>query len=120
MPTHWGTALFLALSGYSGAFSQGLSQGLTLDTLIRMGIRNNPDLLVSRQEGEVLASDTLAATALKNPFMSFEAGYNVTEPGKPKASVRLSKEFQPGAHPSIRVLQSGHGDEATIAKDPGT
>jgi outer membrane protein, heavy metal efflux system len=92
MRTSWGIRIFLALSGYTGAFSQGL----LLDSLIHMGIRNNPDLLVSMQEGEVAASDTLTATAFKNPVLDFEAGYNVTDPGKPKATVRLSKEFQPG------------------------
>ena len=84
--------MLLALSGCTGAYSQGL----TMDSLIRMGIRSNPDLLVSRGEGEAVASDTLAASATKNPDLSFEAGYNVTDPSKPKAIVRLSQEFQPG------------------------
>ena len=92
MRTYWGIWIFPALFSCTVAFSQGL----TLDSLIRMGIRNNPDLLVSKLEGEVTASDTLAAAVFNNPTLGFEAGYNVTDPSKPKASVRLSKEFQPG------------------------
>jgi cobalt-zinc-cadmium efflux system outer membrane protein len=61
-----------------------------------MGIRNNPDLLVSQEEGRVVASDTVFPSVLKNPALAFEVGYNVTEPSKPKAVVRLSKEFQSG------------------------
>ena len=92
MRISWGIGMFLLLSPGTEAHSQGLS----LDSLIRMGLRNNPDLLVGRDEGGIAASDTLSATSYNNPSLAFEVGYNVTDPAKPKASVRLSKEFQSG------------------------
>ncbi len=92
MRATWRIGMFLSLFGYSGSFSQGLS----LDSLIHLGIIHNPDLFVSLGEGEVVASDTLAASPLLYPNLGLEAGYNVNDPGKPKASLRLSQEFKPG------------------------
>lgn len=100
MRTYWGIGIFLGLSLSLFHGTAAFSKDLTLDSLIRMGIRNNPDLLVSKLEGEVTASDTLAAVVFNNPTLGFEAGYNVTDPGKPKASVRLSQEFRPGLRSS--------------------
>lgn len=89
----WGIGTLLALScTIQGTFAQGLS----LDSLIRIGLRNNPDLLVAREEVNVAGADTLAAIA-RNPELGLEAGYNLTNPGSPNASARLSQEFQSGA-----------------------
>ncbi len=92
MRNFWGVGVFLVILGYAESFSQGL----TLDSLVALGLRNNPDLLTTQVEGDVVASDTLATTVYRNPTLGFEAGYNWTDPAKPKAGVRLSKEFQPG------------------------
>lgn len=92
MRNFWGVGIFLVIIGYAESFSQGL----TLDSLVILGLRNNPDLLITQVEGDVVASDTLASTVFRNPNLSFEAGYNLTDPAKPKAGARLSKEFQPG------------------------
>ncbi|MEO6097406.1 MAG: TolC family protein [Fibrobacteria bacterium] len=115
MRINWGAGLLLAASGWAFA------QGTDLETLIRAGARNNPDLRVHRAETEGIASDTLSGTASPNPVLGFDAGYNVNEPSRPKASLRLSQEFQPGlrhrknraAHASLAAdLQSMRSVEA--------
>ena len=78
------------------AASQAFSQGLALDSLVRMGIRSNPDLLVFMDENEGIASDTLAATVSKNPHLEMDAGYNLTRPDRPKGAAWISKEYQVG------------------------
>lgn len=95
-----GCALFLS----TGAFSQGLG----LDSLIRMGVRGNPDLLLSQEESESLAGDTLAATIPVNPRLELEAAYNPSDPGRPKASVRISREYRPGVRKELyRASKAG-------------
>ncbi|MDQ3001890.1 MAG: TolC family protein [Fibrobacterota bacterium] len=86
----WHAALLLFAS------TVGFSQGLTLDSLVRMGIRSNPELLVSLEENEEIASDTLFATIPKNPHLEVDAGYNLSRPDRPKAGARISREFQVG------------------------
>jgi cobalt-zinc-cadmium efflux system outer membrane protein len=99
----WRIGFTIAAFGWTTVFPQDIS----LDSLVRMGIRNNPEFLVSREESEVAASDTLNSTIFRNPELSLEAGYNVTDPGKPKAAVRLAKDFQPGVRNNqYRVSQA--------------
>jgi cobalt-zinc-cadmium efflux system outer membrane protein len=76
----------------------GLSRGfgLSLDSLLAMALRNNPDLAASRQGTVVAAQDTLLPRVLENPVISAEAMHNLTEPGKPKTGFRISQEFRPG------------------------
>jgi cobalt-zinc-cadmium efflux system outer membrane protein len=88
--TTWGTAFLLAASGLAAA------QGTDLAELLHAGARNNPDLLVHRAEGEGIAGDSLSATTSPNPVLGLEAGYNVNDPSRPMASLRLSQEYRPG------------------------
>lgn len=89
----FGFALFLS----TGAFSQGLG----LDSLIRMGIRDNPELLLSREESESAAADTLAATVPPNPHLELEAAFDPASPDRPKASVKISREYRPGVRKGL-------------------
>jgi outer membrane protein, heavy metal efflux system len=79
-------------------FSSGVvfSQGLTLDSLVQIGIGNNPDLLASEEEYEESASDTLRSTIPPNPYLEIDAGYNLANPNRPKGGARISREFQYG------------------------
>jgi outer membrane protein, heavy metal efflux system len=90
MHTVWGIA-FLALTT-----TRVFSQGIALDSLIRMALRGNPDLDVAREEYSAAATDTLATRLAVNPVLGLEAGYNLTAPARPKASVKISREFQAG------------------------
>ncbi len=82
---------FLMVSG-SGAL--GFSKGLALDTLIKSALKNNLDLKVMVDEGDLLSSDTLGVFLKNNPELEVEAGYNFNHPNEPKISARISKEFQ--------------------------
>lgn len=78
------------------AAAQARVFALSLDTLLALAIRNNPDLAASRQGSVSAAQDTLLPRVLDNPVLSAEAMHNVSEPDKPKAGFRLSQEFRPG------------------------
>jgi cobalt-zinc-cadmium efflux system outer membrane protein len=90
--------------------AEGSAQGLTLDSLIGSGLRNNADLNLFRAGTEATAIDTLAATISPNPHFEAEAGYNLTDPGRPKAGAKFSREYQPG----VRSNQS-HASAARLA-----
>lgn len=77
------------------ALSQG--QGLDLPQLVQMGLENNRDIQLRRQEWESTSLDTLSITTAVNPHLEIEAMHDATEVGKASGSVRLSREFQPGA-----------------------
>jgi|GEM_PF-5725348 len=85
-------ALVMGLTAAAGAFAQGI----TLDSLIRSGLRNNAELNLFRARAEAAAIDTLNATIQPNPHFEAEAGYNLTDPASPKGGAKLSREFQPG------------------------
>ncbi len=78
------------------AASQVFPSGFSLDSLIHLGLRNNPELEAARQEAVVAAQDTLTARVLSNPTLSLEALHNLSDVAKPKTGVRLSQEFRPG------------------------
>jgi len=86
------------------------SQGLNLDSLIQLGWRQNLNVLVSKEETQVVAMDTVAARIRKNPEVDFQANYNVAEPSKPKASVWLSNEFQGGLRHYQYLVAKTHSD----------
>ena len=88
----WRFGFASALLAVSGAFPQGL----TLDTLIQLGLRNNPDLLLYQVEIEGIASDTLSASLRPNPRLEIDLGHNLTHPDQPTAGTRISREFQSG------------------------
>jgi outer membrane protein, heavy metal efflux system len=82
--------------------------GFSLDSLLALALRNNPDLAASRQGSVVAAQDTLLPRMLDNPVLSAEAMHNLSEPGKPKAGFRLSQEFRPGYRAAQgRLAKSG-------------
>ncbi len=76
------------------------AQGITLDSLLYLGLRKNPNLATFKGETDVVASDTLLASTPRNPELGIEVGYNLTDPGKPKASAKVSKDFQLGVRHS--------------------
>lgn len=74
----------------------GLGQGLNLEELIRAGLENNSERKVQIQEVNSLSMDTLNTSTAVNPHLEVEARHNLTEPDRPSAGIRLSREFQPG------------------------
>lgn len=92
----FGFAMFLS--------TEAFSQGIGLDSLIRMGISGNPDLLLSREESESAAADTLAATVPPNPHLELEAAFDPANPDRPKASVKISREYRPGVRKELYTV----------------
>lgn len=78
------------------ATTLGWGQGLGLEDLIRAGLENNSDLKVQAQEVNTASLDTLNAATAVNPHLELEARHNLSEPNRPSAGIRLSREFQPG------------------------
>lgn len=78
------------------AAALGWGQGLSLEDLIRAGLENNSDIKVQAQEVTTASLDTLNVTTAVNPHLELEARHNLSEPDRPSAGIRLSREFQPG------------------------
>jgi cobalt-zinc-cadmium efflux system outer membrane protein len=76
---------------------QGQAQGLELPQLVQLGLENNRELNLRRQELKTASLDTLAASTAVNPHLEIEAMHDAMEEGKTSGGVRLSREFQPGA-----------------------
>jgi cobalt-zinc-cadmium efflux system outer membrane protein len=74
----------------------------TLDALIDSGLSRNPALLAERQQASTAALDTLPSATAVNPHLEAEAMHNLTEPDRPTAGLRLSKEFRPGYRSRFR------------------
>jgi cobalt-zinc-cadmium efflux system outer membrane protein len=72
-----------------------------LESLIRAGLRDNPDLRVSSQDAGIAARDTLSARLLPNPVLSLEALRNLDDAQSPKTSIRISQEFRPGVRQGL-------------------
>jgi cobalt-zinc-cadmium efflux system outer membrane protein len=75
--------------------SQG--QGLDLPQLVQLGLENNRELQLRRQELKTASLDTLKVSTAVNPHLEIEAMHDAMEEGKTSGGVRLSREFQPGA-----------------------
>jgi outer membrane protein, heavy metal efflux system len=84
------------------AAALGWSQGLGLENLIRAGLENNGELKAQAQEVATASMDTLNVATAVNPRLEVEARHNLTEPDRPSAGVRLSREFQPGIRSKMK------------------
>jgi cobalt-zinc-cadmium efflux system outer membrane protein len=84
------------------AATWGWGQGLGLEDLIRAGLENNGDLKVQIQEVNTASMDTQYAATAVNPHLELEARHNLSEPNRPSAGIRLSREFQPGIRTKSR------------------
>lgn len=72
-----------------------VGQPLTLENLIQKGLANNVGLQAGIVENELISSDTLVPSIEKNPELNLDAGYNINDPSKPRAGIRISQEIQP-------------------------
>ena len=93
------TAL-LAFAGYGQ--EAGYGQGLSLEEMLRIGLEHNRGLAVQRQEAHSTSIDTLAVATAVNPHLEVEGFHNLSEPDRPTAAIRLSKEFRPGIRNKMR------------------
>lgn len=90
-PSAWALAGMLAFTAPSGP-----AHAAGLEDLIRSGLRGNRDFLAEREAASAAAHDTLASATAVNPVLEVEAFHNFDHPEKPAASVKISREFQPG------------------------
>lgn len=97
MFTSWQARIVPILFGVSCAFPADPG----LESLIRAGLRENPDLRVSSQDAGIAAQDTLSARLLPNPNLSLEALHNLDDGRNPKAGIWVSQEFRPGVRQGL-------------------
>jgi outer membrane protein TolC len=78
------------------------AHAIGLEDLIRAGLAGNREYLAAREETSALAYDTLASATAVNPVLEVEAFHNASHPESPAASVKVSREFQPGLRRKTR------------------
>lgn len=84
------------------ATTLGWGQALGLEDLIRAGLENNSGLKVQIQEANTASLDTQNIATAVNPHLALEARHNLSEPSRPSAGIRLSREFQPGIRTKLK------------------